>query len=107
MRILREEIEVIDLVDNKTLLNSLDRDLKDTLNELSTKLYSDIMSDNLLRIFYDKKSLIDIKPIYKEDSLKEYVISDYTGHTDTCQPDDVVETIRELIIKLNFSDKKE
>ena len=105
MKIIMENIEPIELVDNQSLLSAVQDDLKDSLSELSEQLYTDIMSNTLLRVFYDKKSLIDIKPIYKDDVLSEFVVTTYLSDNITCQPEELVDTIEDLILKLNFFDR--
>lgn len=105
MKLIIENIEPIELVDNQSLLSAVQDDLKDSLSELSEKLYTDIMSNTLLRVFYDKKSLIDIKPIYKDDVLSEFVVTTYLSDNVTCQPEELVDTVEDLILKLNFFDR--
>lgn len=105
MRIITEKTELIDLTDSISMFKAIQDELKDSLNTLSNKLYTDIMSGTLLRVFYDRKSLIDIKPIYKDNELTEFVVTTYLGENITCQPEELVTTIEDLILKLNFFDR--
>ena len=105
MIILKEDTNLINIVDKNSILNNIKPDIDSSLSAMSDFLSSQIISDEL-RIYYDKKSIINIRVTYDEEDYG-FVIEDYQNNITICDESELVDDVEDIIIDLNFYEKKE
>ena len=105
MIILKEDTNLINIVYKNSILNNIKPDIDSSLSAMSDFLSSQIISDEL-RIYYDKKSIINIRVTYDEEDYG-FVIEDYQNNITVCDESELIDDVEDMIIDLNFYKKKE
>ena len=104
MIILKEDTNLINIVDKNSILNNIKPDIDSSLSAMSDFLSSQIIS-NELRIYYDKKSIINIRVTYDEEDYG-FVIEDYQNNITICDESELIDDVEDMIIDLNFYKRK-
>ena len=100
MIILKEDTTIINNIDKSSILNNIKPDIDSSLSAMSDFLSSQIISDEL-RIYYDKKSIINIRVTYDEEDYG-FVIEDYQNNITICDESELIDDVEDMIIDLNF-----
>lgn len=102
MKIIKEDLQLINIKDDNTKLEEVKNELEDSLQYINENLWCDLVSDGILRVYYKKKSLCTIKLDYSEDENIIYIIEDYLGHSIVANENNVIDKIENLLLNLNF-----
>lgn len=104
MIILKEEmafdIPLTEELDPDFILSDVKSQIDERIESNGYPLHTEFASQNILRIYYDKKSLISIQSDTENHDI--FVIEDYLGHIFTATAKSVVNKVDRLIQKLNY-----
>ena len=57
MKIMKEDLQLINIEDDNTKLEEVKNELENSLQYINENLWCDLVSDGILRVYYKKKSL--------------------------------------------------
>lgn len=104
MIILKEEvfleIPLTEELDPDAVLSKIKPMLEERIESEKYPLHVEFASQNILRIYYDKKSLISIQPDSENTDI--IIIEDYLGNVFTTTLEKVVSKVDRIIRDLNY-----
>ena len=103
MKILKEQIDLINKEDLGSIIDDLKNELFISLKKLNPVLKCVSIPPDILRIYYESKPICDIVVDYMNQNDLVFIIEDYLGNKQVVSENRVIDTIENLILALNLT----
>lgn len=100
MIILKEQMELTEELDPTSVLTKIKTSLDDEIGTDPDSLHTELASQNILRVYYDRKSLVSVQLDFEDEDI--FIIEDYRGFITTADSSTVVKTVIDIIARLNY-----